>query len=107
MTTSSISHTVMRRVRVAHTLRPFVSGTALAVFFLLLAVWGIGREVWVAHVFTNLEAMPSLASAVHFVVSAFVSTRFVVQALSVLALGAFVWIVRDTARNLVPSFSFA
>ena len=107
MSISPISRVVMRRVRTVHAVRPFLSGTALASFLFLLAVWGIGREVWVAHVFANLEAMPTFASSVHFVVSAFMSTRFVVQALSVVALGAFVWVVRDTARNLAPSHSFA
>ncbi len=103
---SSISSTVMRRVHVVHAVRPFLSGTALGSLLFLLAVWGIGREVWVSHVVQNLEQV-GFASTINFLVSAFLNTRFIVQALTLIAAGALVYTVSDFFHSLrtAPRFS--
>lgn len=100
MTTSSIHKNVMRRVRTIHVMRPLMSTTAFSTLLLLGALWGIGRQVWVARVFENLSFTTDLATFTNFLVSAFTQTEFVVQALTVLALAAFVWIIRDGVQNL-------
>ncbi len=104
---SSISANVMRRVRVIHTVRPLVSGTTLASFLFLLAVWGIGREVWVAHVIANMPSTGDVTAVVRFFVSAFLNTRFVVQVLTVLAGGALVYAGSEFVRAVVPAQRFA
>ena len=100
MTTShsSVSRTVMRRVRTIHALRPFFSTATLASLLFLLAVWGIGREVWVAHVLQNMPSMQNVTSVARFFASAFMSTRFIVQVLAVVAVAAFVWAAREITR---------
>ncbi len=97
---SSIEHVVMRRVRAAHLLRPLVSTSVLAVAVFALALWGIGREVWVAHVFQNVPQSGGLFALLRFYLSAFENTRIIVQALTLTTLVALVYLARETARNL-------
>jgi hypothetical protein len=107
MNQTHTSKIVMRRVRTVHALRPFISPTAGAAVLFAGALWGIGREVWVAHVLSNLGAVVSPETALTFVVSAFVNTRFIVQVLTVLAGGAFVWLAYEMPRVVLPSRQFA
>ncbi|HEX2792627.1 MAG TPA: hypothetical protein VHO23_02835 [Candidatus Paceibacterota bacterium] len=101
MTTHSTIHTtVMRRVHAVRALRPIVSGAALSSLVTLLALWGIGKEVWVAQVLKNMPRVTEVAAFVRFFVTAFLNTGFVVQALSVLAVAASLWLVRDALRSL-------
>ena len=100
MNQSRIQQNVMRRVRTIHTLRPLVSTTAFSAFLFLGALWGIGREVWVARVFENMPSLSDAAALSRFALSAFLHTDFLVQALSVLAIAAFVWLVSDGLRTL-------
>ncbi len=98
---SSISYTVMKRVRRIHAMRSLVAPAASLVA-LALALWGIGREVWVAKV---LENMPSLADVPHvvaFFASAFLATDLFVQSLSIVALAALIWLARGIAKSLAP-----
>ena len=88
----------MRRVRIMHAARPLLSGTALGSLLFLLALWGIGREVWVAHVVQNLEQV-GLSATLHFLVAAFLNTRFIVQVLTILAGGALVYVIHELART--------
>lgn len=103
---SSLKIRVMQRVRVIHMLRPVLSSTVLAALLFLVALWGVGQEVFVAHVFANMPPLVNVAAVTRFFVSAFVNTRFVVQAFSIVALGAFIWLVRDLVRTVVPSARF-
>lgn len=102
---TTIEHTVMRRVHTIYLLRPFVSGGALSVVVASLALYGIGREVWVARVLENAPHNPSLLP--QFYLSAFTNTDMFVQALSLLALVSVVYLARATAKlvtgALVPS----
>jgi hypothetical protein len=96
---SSISNTVMRRVRIIAAVRPFLSGTALASVLFLLAVWGIGREVWVAHIIQNMPQATDITALTRFLVAAFLNTRFIVQVLTIVAGGAFVYTIHEISRT--------
>jgi hypothetical protein len=104
-TMPDIEAVLMRRVRTVHALRPFFSAAALSALLVLLSLWGIGREVWVAKVFENAPH-GSLVSAARFFLDALLGTRLVVQALVALALAATVYLAREAARLLVrPAFA--
>jgi hypothetical protein len=100
---TKIEKIVMRRVYATHVLRPFVSGTTLALVLMLFALWGIGREVWVARVFEN--APRDLLPASQFFMDAFVHTRVIVQALTLAALGSIIWLSRDLLRVAPLAFT--
>ncbi|MDE2173107.1 MAG: hypothetical protein KGJ31_00685 [Patescibacteria group bacterium] len=95
---SNIERTVMRRVKSIRVLQPLLSGNTLAAFVFVAALWGIGREVWVARVFANaphdLKALPQ------FYLAAFDHTRLVVQALTLLTLASLITLARETARTV-------
>jgi hypothetical protein len=105
-TDSTIRRNVMRRVRTAHALRavfstPIVSGIVFAA-----ALWGIGREVWVARVFENMPSLAHADAVARFLLAAFMNTEAVVQVLLVLAAIALVWLMRDGARTIAaPRFA--
>lgn len=99
---SLISRTVMRRVRIMHAVRTFAPVLSASALF-MLAVWEIGREVWVAKVFENMPSYADLPAIVSFFGSAFVNTEVVVQVLSILAFGALVWLARSFALALGES----
>lgn len=103
---SSISNTVMKRVRRIHTMRLLAAPTASA-GLLALALWGIGREVWVAKVFENMPSFADAPGAVAFVASAFTHTDLSVQVLSIVALAALIWLARECARGLIHTHSVA
>lgn len=107
MTNSSIHTNVMRRVRTIHTLRPLTSMTAFSVALLVLALWGIGREVWVAQVFANMPSVADVAAFTRFVASAFLHTDAIVKTLTVLAAGAGIMVIADAVQNLRGSLRFA
>jgi hypothetical protein len=96
---SNIERTVMRRVRLIRLLGLVISTGVLAVLTLVLALWGIGKEVWVARVFQN--APTDLVQLPNFFIAAFGHTRLVVQVLSLLSLAAFIY----SARAFVRAFS--
>ena len=50
---TNIERVVMRRVRLIRILALVISTAALATLTFIAAMWGIGREVWVARVFEN------------------------------------------------------
>lgn len=94
---------VMSRVRAIHALRPLISSTTLAVFLFVFALAGIGKEVWVAKIIENMPSVANVSAFVNFFLSAFMSTTFMVQALSVIVLAALIYIARETAKLLVPT----
>ena len=106
---NNVSHTeqiVMRRVRAAHALRPLLSNAALALALFTLALYGVGREVWVAHVFQNAPHQDVLALA-RFFLAAFLDTRLIVQALCLTAIAALVWFMRDVLRATSDVLAFS
>lgn len=95
---SDIERVVMRRVRIVRLLRPVFSGVTLAALVGAFALWGIGREVWVAKVFENA---PKNASGLPlFYWDAFGHTRLIVQALTLLTLASALYLAREVARAL-------
>lgn len=95
---SSIERTVMRRVHRIRILQLVISTVVLALLTSVVALWGIGREVWVARVFENAPAGSEHLLSFYF--SAFTHTRFIVQALTILTLLSLVFLVRETVRFL-------
>lgn len=98
MNESSIEREVMRRVYRIAILRILISGVIFALALTGLALYGIGREVWVAMVFENGPAgfFPHLG----YLLYAFFHTRLIVQALVVIALAAALYLAREFARLL-------
>ncbi len=99
---SRIEKTVMRRVRMISFARPLCSSEAFAALLLVAALWAIGREVWVAKVFSN--GPHDFAGHAEYLVYAFEHTRLVVQALVLVTLGATVYLAQATARVLTAHF---
>lgn len=93
-----IEHVVMRRVRLIRLLAFIVSTVTLAVLTGVAALWGIGKEVWVARVFENAPA--GFIGHAEYLWYAFLHTRFVVQALSVLTLTSLFLLAREILRLL-------
>lgn len=107
MNQSKIHTNVMRRVHTIHVLRPLMTTTALSTLAFLLALWGIGRQVWVAQVLNNMPSLADGAAVMRFMLAAFAHTEFLVQALIVLALAAVLWLVSDAVKNLRHLSRFA
>ena len=103
-TESNIESVVMRRVHAAHLLRPLVSGGAIALTIFVFALWGIGREVWVARVFENA---PHGFAFLRYSLFAFEHTRVVVQALCIAAFFSMLWFFRDLFRAVALTFQRA
>jgi hypothetical protein len=102
----TISHIVMRRVRVIHAVRAFFIPVSSGLAF-MLALWGIGREVWVAKVFENMPAVADMPAVLSFFASAFLHTDFAVQILSILAAASVAWLAYGIARALRAATAFA
>ncbi|MBP6860270.1 MAG: hypothetical protein KBC38_01765 [Candidatus Pacebacteria bacterium] len=95
-TESTIERGVMRRVYRVRLLRTVSRGYVLGPALALLALYGIGRMVWVARVFENAPA--DFLSAAQFYLAAFTHTEFMVQLLSVAVFAALVWMMYDALR---------
>ena len=99
---SSIEKNVMRRVHLAYILKSILSSAALAAGICILSLWGIGREVWVARVFTN--GPQSFIGHAFYLVYAFEHTRLVVQSLCLLTLASLLYLAREVARAISSIF---
>lgn len=93
---SSIEFAVMRRIRIIRILGLVISTGTFAILTLILALWGIGKEVWVERVFQN--APKDFMNLPNFLISAFGNTRLIVQILAVLTFASFVYLARATAQ---------
>ncbi len=94
----------MRRVRIIRILGLIISTTVLAVLTLAAALWGIGREVWVARVFQNAPA--DILHLPNFFIAAFMHTHFIVQALAVLTLASLIFLIREIVRLASSAFFY-
>jgi len=97
---SNIKQNVMNRVRTIHTVRPFTSGTAVALFLIVLSLYAIGRFIFVAQVFRNMPSPADIGAFLNFFVVAFMHTDFIVQVLSVLVVASLIWVARDVVRSI-------
>ncbi|HET9641421.1 MAG TPA: hypothetical protein VFP46_01050 [Candidatus Paceibacterota bacterium] len=90
---TKIERIVMQRVYLIRALRVAASGSVLSALVSLLALWGIGREVWIARVLQNQPH--DLGELVRFYTAAFLHTHLIVQILVVLLVGSFVFLARE------------
>lgn len=95
-TPSNIERVVMRRVHLIHALRFVVSSGMLSVLVSVVALWGIGREVWVAQVLQN--APRNFMDIPNFYLAAFQHTRLIVQALVLVSIFALIYLAREIAH---------
>jgi hypothetical protein len=104
---SNIERIVMRRILLIRILRLVISTAVLAVLTTIAALWGIGKEVWVARIFEN--APPNIGDLPNFYLAAFMHTHIIVQILTVLTLASLIYlaweIVRLVVHTLAPSRS--
>ncbi len=91
---------VMSRVRAIHSMRPFVSTGALSIVLVVVSLYAISREVWVAMVFRNMPQATDVLAVANFFASAFLHTGFLVQAFSMLALVAALALIREALKSL-------
>ena len=96
---SDLERVVMRRVRLIRILGLVISTAVLAGLTFVAALWGIGREVWVARVFQNAPA--DIALLPNFFITAFLQTRLIVQVLALLTFASLLFLVREVVRVLV------
>ena len=99
---TNIEKNVMRSVRRVRILRFVFSSITASCILLLLALWGIGREVWVARVFQN--GPQNFIGHSFYLVYAFEHTRLVVQSLVLLTFASLIYLAREIARAI--SFIF-
>ena len=64
----------------------------------ILALWGIGREVWVANVLQNSPG--NLFDLAHFYIAAFTHTSFIVQVLMLLTFISLLYVAREITHAL-------
>ena len=95
---TNIERIVMQRVHLIRALRFAVSSGVFSMLISVLALWGIGREVWVAHVLQNAPANPLYLA--QFYLTAFLNTHLIVQVLILLAVGPLIEAARDIPRPL-------
>ena len=100
-THTDIEHIVMRRVHLIRILKLVISTAVFAALALAAALWGIGQEVWVAHVFEN--SPDGFFGRFGYLWYAFTHTRLLVQVLTVLTLTSLGFLLREVgclAQNL-------
>ena len=108
MTNTTIHTNVMRRVRTIHALRSASTGAGASVLLLVLSLYLIGREVWVARIWHNMPSIVDVGSFTTFFTYAFTHTRFSVQVLTLLVIFAVLWLAREYIRLLtLPSSRYA
>lgn len=105
MNETAIEHVVMRRVRLIRILALIISTATLAVLTALVALWGIGREVWVARVLENMPQISDTSTFLSFWLSAFLGTQLIVQVLTILTLISLLFLLLETVRFLVSYFT--
>jgi hypothetical protein len=96
MNESNIEKVVMKRVQRIHTLSYFINGFVASGIVLALALYGIGREVWVARVFQNGPS--GFLGHSLYLTYAFDHTRLPVQLLSLLVLLSLIYLARESAK---------
>ena len=96
--TSNIERIVMQRVHLIRALRFAISSGALSMLVSVLALWGIGSQVWVAQVLENAPA--DLVDLPRFYLAAFMQTSLLVQVLVLLTFAALFYVAREVSRAI-------
>jgi hypothetical protein len=102
---TNIERIVMRRVRLIRILALIISTAMFAVLTFIAALWGIGREVWVARVLENMPSTSDFGALMSFLLAAFLHTRLIVQVLAVLTLTSLLFLASEIARTIVAYFT--
>jgi len=104
---SNTERVVMQRVRLLRILGLVISTGMLAVLTFVAALWGVGREVWVARIFENMPHTNNFATFASFWFVAFMHTQLLVQVLTLLTLASLIYLVREIIRTLFLFFSIS
>lgn len=97
----------MRRVRTIHALRSAASGVGASIILILVSLYFIGREVWVARVWENMPSIANAQAFARFFTYAFTHTHFSVQLLVLTVIFATLWFLREIGRRLLVTPRFA
>lgn len=100
---TNIERIVMRRILLIRILRLVISTAVLATLTAFAALWGIGKEVWVARIFEN--APPNIGDLPNFYLAAFMHTHIVVQVLTLLTFVSLVYLAWEVVRLIVHTFA--
>ena len=100
---SKIEQIVMRRVHRMRMLRFVFSGFTAGCLLSVATLYGIGREVWVARVFTN--GPQDVVGHSFYLVYAFEHTRFIVQSLTLITIASLLYLAREAARLIATIFA--
>ncbi len=103
---SKIEQQVMAGVGVIYATRQLLSATALKLYICVLSLYGIGRLVWVSHVFENW-ANVGMQGSMQFVASAVLNTHLPVQLTLAVLMFAGVSLFLDFARSFTANRSLA
>jgi hypothetical protein len=101
--TSNIERVVMRRVRLIRILGLVISTGVFAGLAFVAALWGIGREVWVARIFEN--SPQDFFGRAGYLWYAFLHTRLIVQVLVLATLASLAFLAREIVRLVADFFS--
>lgn len=102
-THTDIERIVMRRVHLIRILKLIISTAVFATLAFVAALWGIGQEVWVAHVFEN--SPDGFFGRLGYLWYAFTHTRLLVQVLTVLTLTSLGFLIREVIRLALNLFA--
>mgnify|MGYP000355495208 CR=1 FL=1 len=97
---TKIKRIVLMRVHSIALLRSALPTYAASAGLLVVSLYVLGREVFVAQVFRNMPNFIDLLGVVRFFEHAFLNTQFVVQVLTVAIAVAALWLARETAKLL-------
>ena len=100
---SNIERIVMRRILLIRILRLIISTFVFATLTSVAALWGIGREVWVARVFEN--APEHIADVPNFYFAAFMHAHLIVQILTIFTLVSLIFLAREVVRLALNLFT--
>ncbi|MCX6786824.1 MAG: hypothetical protein NTU85_03385 [Candidatus Kaiserbacteria bacterium] len=100
---SNIEKNVMRRVHLLRILGLIISTGMLAALTFVVALWGVGKEVWVERVFSN--GPQDFIGHLNYLLYAFGHTRLIVQVLSLLSVASFVFLIRECVRTFSSIFA--
>ena len=103
---SKIEQRVMAGGGVVYAFRQLTGATALKLYVCALSLYGIGRLVWVSHVFQNW-ANVGLQGSLEFVSAAIINTHLPVQIVLMVLLFAGFSLLFDLTRSVGGSRGFA
>ena len=102
---SKIERQVMASVGTIYAARALVSATALKLYVCALALFALGRLVWVERVFSNFSQV-GLSHAAEFIYAAILNTDLMVQLILLALVVVGVSLVRDLMHLVQPRAAY-